>query len=259
MTPRAFGKPVEPHRIRLEERAKSLSDVLALRTLELTKVINESGAEIGGSLTVAGEIRPKIMQPLANRISELENSTDSAASRIAERPRPERRCAAGRTGDGRTQPDHAQREVGSELMARAETLSTTCRQDRELTHLFDSKGASLLRLARSQHEGPGRPGHPIAGELNSAVSSGSQESLGHIVVANDKLRTEVPACCPAWAMPTRPQAQSWARLRNPRRGGNPHGGADPRSQKPRWLHPIGFARGFRCPGRQGRGDRQRLR
>jgi hypothetical protein len=188
----------------LDNRAKTLGDTLALRTLEFSRIVGDSGAQLLGSLENKVEsFSSKVVAPLAGHIAEIEARADGAATRITS----------------------ALDQSGGAIMTRAESVEralTTLGQDissglgsktdeaiaRIAERLEQSSGAIVLRAgeversltALSRDVGTeliakaddlARRVTASLGELNAVIEAGTANSLGGMAEANDKLKNEV--------------------------------------------------------------------
>lgn len=166
----------------VDDRTRALGDMVALRTLEFTRVVNETGGSLLGSLEHKVQIfTEKVVNPLEAQAQAIEARLDQSADSILLR-----------TGEVERSLTALSRDVGSELMSRAEQISA----------LIDEKGANFVtnfeKNGREMVEGLETASSDIArrvtaslADLNAAIQSGSATSLHQLVEANDKLRGEV--------------------------------------------------------------------
>jgi hypothetical protein len=166
----------------VDDRTRALGDMVALRTLEFTRVVNETGGALLGNLEQKVQVfTEKVVEPLEKQTSSIEARLDQSADSILLR-----------AGEVERSLTALSRDVGSELMSRAEQISA----------LIDEKGANFVanfdKNGREMVDGLETASNDIArrvtaslAELNAAIQSGSATSLHQLVEANDKLRGEV--------------------------------------------------------------------
>lgn len=188
----------------IDDRAKGLGDALALRTLEFSRIVGDTGGTLLGDLdSRVAMFSAKVVDPLDAHIAALQNKTDQAANQIGARIDQSADAILVRASEVERALTSLSRDVGSELMTRAEQINSGLSgKIEEISSLFDNKGTSFV----ANFDTRGR--ELVAGletatqalttrvtasleELNTAIISGSETSLSGLVEANDKLRTEV--------------------------------------------------------------------
>lgn len=221
----------------VDERAKTLSDMVALRTLEFTRAVQETGGSLLGNLEEKVQVfGSRIIAPLGQQIEILDRKASQATEVLGQRTQElnavfeksaqEANEAIGRhteeirvvleqkaqkateividrldqsadaillrAGEVERSLTSLSREVGNELMSRADQISTLI--DEKGAHFvssFERHGLAMVQgLETASTEIAERVTASLA-ELNSAIENGSAKSLHHLVEANDKLRGEV--------------------------------------------------------------------
>ena len=199
----------------VDERAKTLSDMVALRTLEFARAVQETGGSLLGNIEqnvqVFGE---RIVAPLGRQIAALDQKAQAASEILGRRTQEageildQKTLAATeaivsrldqsagaillRAGEVERSLTSLSREVGSELMGRAEQISNLI--DEKGGHFvssFEQHGLAMVRGLETASSGIAERVTASLAELNAAIESGSAKSLHNLVDANDRLRGEV--------------------------------------------------------------------
>ncbi|CAN1545156.1 hypothetical protein MCEMSEM23_01931 [Rhabdaerophilaceae bacterium] len=232
----------------VDDRTRNLTDMVALRTLEFSRVISESGGSLLGNLEQRVKIfTDTVVLPLDQQSSLLEARTRSAAEQIEARTinaaeqiearvrnaaehvearaldaaeRIGRRLDASanqlearskevseqigtrldqsagaivlRAGEVERSLTNLSRDVGAELMGRADQISTLIdEKGASFVATFETRGRDMVESLEKASTAIASRVHLSLTELNQAIQSGSATSLNHLVDANEKLRGEV--------------------------------------------------------------------
>lgn len=166
----------------VDDRTRALGDMVALRTLEFTRVVNETGGALLGNLEQKVQFfTEKVVNPLEAQASAIEARLDQSTDSILLR-----------AGEVERSLTALSRDVGSELMSRAEQISALIdEKGANFVANFDKNGREMVAGLETASTEIARRVTASLAELNAAIQSGSATSLHQLVEANDKLRGEV--------------------------------------------------------------------
>jgi hypothetical protein len=177
----------------VDERTRAINDMVALRTLELTRVLNENGGSLLGNLEKKVQnFHEMIVLPLDQHAQTIEQRGKAAAEAIANRLDQTSEAILLRAGEVERNLTALSRDVGQELIGRAAEVSNLLDQKgANFASEFSDQGRAMVaQLETASGEIARRVTSSLA-ELNAAIQSGSATSLNQLVDANDRLKGEV--------------------------------------------------------------------
>jgi hypothetical protein len=177
----------------VDDRTRALGDMVALRTLEFTRVVNDTGGTLLGNLEQKVQFfTEKVVTPLEAQADLIERRARDASNEIASRLDQSSDSILLRAGEVERSLTALSRDVGSELMSRAEQISALIdEKGANFVAHFDKNGREMVAGLETASTEIARRVTASLAELNSAIQSGSATSLHQLVQANDKLRGEV--------------------------------------------------------------------